>query len=467
MLACLERPGHLVIVLSRGERQSKEFIERCVAPHVRAIGCIADGVNAAMPGTDVHTQEVRFGNGSKIIALPANPATARSYEGDVVLDEFGFHQDARKIYEAVAPSITRGFSVRVISTPNGQQGQFYELAKAAGCVPGEPRSSTDWSAHKCDIHEAVAQGCKDKDGNPLNVDAIRRSCIDEEMWLQEYCCQFLSTASQWIPPELYESCVSTEARDGGLLDDEYGTLYLGWDIARKKDFSVVWILKEVGDVFVTRAVIEYRNVPTPVQKRDALAFLQKCNRGAVDCTGMGLAIYEEMREKLGTYKVEGVTFTINSKQEMAVHGKNLMETARVRLPDNDTVRASFRSVKKITTPAGLVRFDAEQDEQAGHADHWWAYCLAVQATGRKLELGLVNLINREVEKRDAQIMAEKIERSPGIAKVEVPPNTERCPLCNWHGIARRGPIKRCSSCGHEWGGPNRGEAVGGRAGLIK
>ena len=30
--------------------------------------------------------------------------------------------------------------------------------------------------------------------------------------------------------------------------------------------------------------------------------------------------------------------------------------------------------------------------------------------------------------------------------------TLRCPECQYHGIAKRGPIFRCGKCGHEWGG---------------
>ena len=124
------------IVLSRGERQAKQFIEESVAPHVRALGIIARFISAEIPETSIYKQEVQLGNGSNIIALPANPETARSYEGDVTLDEFAFHKDARKIYEAIGPSITRGFDISIISTPNGQQGVFHELAIEAGLVEG-------------------------------------------------------------------------------------------------------------------------------------------------------------------------------------------------------------------------------------------------------------------------------------------------------------------------------------------
>ena len=75
-------------------------------------------------------------NGSRIIGLPANPDTARGYSGNIVLDEFAFHGDAHKIYAACFPIITRGYSIEVISTPNGTAGKFYEIAKQAGLGRG-------------------------------------------------------------------------------------------------------------------------------------------------------------------------------------------------------------------------------------------------------------------------------------------------------------------------------------------
>jgi hypothetical protein len=52
-----------------------------------------------------------------------------------------------------------------------------------------------------------------------------------------------------------------------------------------------------------------------------------------------------------------------------------MEEKKVRLPDTDVIRNSFRSVKKLVTATGQARFDAARDERYGHAD-WWAFCLA-------------------------------------------------------------------------------------------
>src|SRR5208282_1690475 len=133
-----------------------------------------------------------------------------------------------KIYAACFPIITRGYSIEVISTPNGTAGKFYEIAKAAGLVgsgtgtpagaPVQPgvavppeaelrsaQSASIWSGHKVDIYDAVA------DGLPADIRLLRSGCDDEETWLQEYCCQFLSDAQNYISVELISTCVHEEA----------------------------------------------------------------------------------------------------------------------------------------------------------------------------------------------------------------------------------------------------------------
>jgi len=65
-----------------------------------------------------------------------------------------------------------------------------------------------------------------------------------------------------------------------------------------------------------------------------------------------------------------------------VTAKRRMEELKVRLPDSNSIRQSFRSVKKSVNALGLTRFDAEHDARFGHADHWWAFCLAEAAADR-------------------------------------------------------------------------------------
>lgn len=54
-----------------------------------------------------------------------------------------------------------------------------------------------------------------------------------------------------------------------------------------------------------------------------------------------------------------------------------------------------------------------------------------------------------IELAQEHMQAAKTQKE-NVAKVSTNASTERCPECHYHGIAKRGPINRCSSCGHEW-----------------
>lgn len=432
------------VVLSRKGDLAKEFIRESVVPHVRTIGIVADYIEGFLPGTSQTQDEVSFSNGSRIIALSANPDSARSYEGHVTLDEYGFHKDARAVYVAITPSITRGYSLKIISTPNGQQGSYYDLAKEAGLVDGRPYSKR-FSPHRVDIFEAIKQGCADRFGHVLDAAALRADCLDEEMFLQEYAAEFISTAQQWISPELLEANLSEEATTERPHID-LRNLYAGWDIARHKDLSVVWFLERVGDLTITRGIVEFTNTPTPTQSREAAAFMKQCNRMCVDQSGMGLSIYESLEEKFRG-QVEGITFTLANKELMAVHAKRRMEGRKTRIPDTDMIRNSFRSVKKTVTRTGQARFDAEHDVKYGHADHWWAYCLAEHAAGAPAILGVVEY-GKQVQA--AQDEMKKVGTST-LQKPSTNDQTEACPKCGATAIARVAGQKRCQQCGQQWG----------------
>ena len=429
---CLRMPKRTIIFLSRSERQSRELAEKAKqwleGYHGVAALFVPDG---CFEGTSVRQHEIRFENGSRIVVLAANPDTARGYTGDVVLDEFAFHQDSQSIFTAVYRQVSLGYSMRVLSTPNGPQGKFYELAKSLNFDLGvrpvsqpvrvgfgtrdsgradntapaetdtvgsgprvasrESRVSNPWSGHWVDIHLAVQEGC------PLDVGLVQAGC-DPTTWLQEYCCQFVSEGSTWISPELYQSCVSSEAstdlfewigtRDSGLgtrrADHRKGEslpesrLYAGWDIARNHDLSVIWLTELVGDVTWTRGVVEMRDLPTPEQIREARSLMPFVRRMEIDKGGMGLAIYEALARDFPS-QVEGLQFSAVKKETMAVLAKRRMEEGKVRLPDREPIRQSFRAVRKSVNSLGQARFDAEHDSRYGHADHWWAFCLAEAA----------------------------------------------------------------------------------------
>jgi phage FluMu gp28-like protein len=457
VLRCLERKTTWIF-LSKGERQSRLLMEK-VQEHIQTCGIVARASESTFfEGTMIKQLESRFSNGSVIYGLPANPDTARGYSGNVTLDEFAFHADADKIYAALFPTITRGYGLEVISTPNGQQGKFYELAKAAGLAdPGfKPRISDParlpsraWSVHWCDVYEAVRQGLK------IDIDLLRSGCDDESTWLQEFCCQFISTAENFIPPELIAACTSAEASavtPPQLLASARppgSEFFLGIDIGRHHDRTVFWLDEVVRGPYaslpyltvsgpaqaapgtdfqpavpgVPPAHYSFRSSQTPmavtsldfgargsgsevshfnsqvslsiarlVRTLDDVPFNEQLNyarellalsrdngqplvrRATIDSTGMGAPLAEALVREFGP-RVEPVIFTGAVKEDLAYRTKRRLENRLSLLPDTREIRRAFAAVKRMVTPTGNLRFDAERTE-AGHADEFWAKALA-------------------------------------------------------------------------------------------
>ncbi len=366
VLDCVERPATTWIFLSAGETQAKELVEKA-AMHCRALNIVTQIIEIDFVISDEKIKLLRidFPNGSRIIGLPANPSTARSFAGNVLLDEFAHHRDARAIYKALTPSVTRGYKIRVISTPAGRRGKFYELWT----------HNNAYSKHKTDIYKARAMGLE------IDIDELREAIDDEDAWLEEYCCEFLSDAESYIPIELITNCESVDATKE--LPDGFeprGLCYLGVDIARRRDLTIIYIVELLGDVHWTRMIRELQRTQFRLQREaieEVLPLVQRC---AIDSSGLGMQLAEELSLKYGP-RVEPVEFNLKVKEDLAVRVKRKFEERQIRIPDDRSLRADINSVKKYTTIAGHVRFDAERTDQ-GHADRFWALALALYAADR-------------------------------------------------------------------------------------
>ncbi len=154
----------LWIMLSASERQSVELMEK-VKMHTRAMGAAIDVEDGFFGTTEIAQHTARFPNGGRIIALPANPDTARGYSGNAFLDEFALHRDPLAIWAAMMTRATHGYKVRVASTLKGKNNKFYELCKDLGLHDGvrpsqQPVKRNGWSGHWVDIHMVREQRAK-------------------------------------------------------------------------------------------------------------------------------------------------------------------------------------------------------------------------------------------------------------------------------------------------------------------
>jgi phage FluMu gp28-like protein len=179
-----------------------------------------------------------------------------------------------------------------------------------------------------------------------------------------------------------ELIVASES-DGATLDlpagfIPTGELYLGWDVGRKKDRTVIWLVEKLGDVLWTRAVITLVRTPYRAQFDMIDSLMPGVHRACGDATGIGAQIAEDLVAKYGAGKVEAVEFNIANKESMATATKRHFEDRTVRIPAANHIRRACNAVKRYTSPTGHFRFDAERTE-AGHADEFWALALASAA----------------------------------------------------------------------------------------
>lgn len=367
----IERP-ELWVLLSAGERQSLELMGKC-KQHIEAAGIASARLDEDF-FADTKTKQltITLPNGGRLVGLPANPQTARGFTGNVILDEFAFHRDSEAIWKALFPTISRGYKLRVVSTPQGRGNRFHRI------MTGD----NDYSRHTVDIYQAVA------DGVPHNIEELKAGVDDEDTWNQEYLCLFIDDNSAWLTYDMIAACydetLNGEIRHEDLVIDELpkpqGRVFGGGDLGRVKDLSIFWFDDIVGDVAVARWIITLHKTPfsTQLEVFDALWQYLKPERFCFDAT-WNSAISEAAQEKYGTYAIEQVVFTNAVKNDLATGLRGQFEDRLVRIPNSRVIRDDLHAVKKTVTAAGNVRFDAERTKD-GHSDRFWAKALARMAS---------------------------------------------------------------------------------------
>ena len=414
----LTRPGRLVTVLSNSRDNGAEFVAKC-AEVCNLLGAAFESVDESPDVTYENMRmEVRItvkGKTGRIKVLAANPRTARGFAGDLILDEFAFHENSNAIWEAAEPILSSNadFLCRIASTGNGKHNMFYRMCSGTGPNDGTPfLSHAGFRVSRVTRTEANKMGVKIYDANtrqPITPDEARRKALDKRAYDQNYECQFNDENMCLLTHELIQQA----ERAGIPIDDQQwspvsmarlwraeGDLFFGLDVGRNRDISFLPVLEKVGQTKRIIAALRMSGMRLPAQQTqlDHICALPKFRTGCVDMTGIGLGLCEYAQEKWGDYKVRGVNFSSTEpiSDKIRAEGRKT-ETARVteimatdllgvfedrsielHIELDGDARDDLRKPEKITSPGGRVSIAAVRDE-AGHADHFWGIALAVRA----------------------------------------------------------------------------------------
>ena len=413
----LRKPGRLVTVLSNSRANGLEFVLKCQEV-CRKLGQAieVESNHAALDQRtdlsedmkyDMMRGEIRItvgGETGRILVLAANPRTARGFSGDLILDEFAFHENSAAIWEAAEPIISSNpdFLCRIASTGNGKRNMFYQLISEKRIPYYRVRRSDAYAAGEIKIYSAVT-------GKEITPEQARAEASDKRAYDQNYECKFNDENTVLLTQEL----INAAQREGIAIERQHwsdatiarlatrtiGDLYLGQDVARRRDFSVLTVIEKIGDAYRVVAMLRMEDMRLPAQQAELekICLLPKLRGGAIDMTGLGLGLVEYAQEESWGHKIQGVDFsttepvsprlksegrkspTARVTELMATELLGVFEDRRIEIPQDPELRDDLRKPEKITSPGGRVSIAATRDE-AGHADHFWSIALAIRAS---------------------------------------------------------------------------------------
>jgi phage FluMu gp28-like protein len=378
-------------ISSRDDLQARLFKEDCNS-FAGILNTAAQDLGSQVidPERAISAYVLQFASGARINSMSSNPDAQAGKRGDRVLDEFALHPDPRKLYAIAYPGITWGGSMEIISTHRGSANFFNQLVQEIK-HKGNPKG---FSLHTVTLKDALDAGflaklqAKLPPDDPRQdmdeaeyYDFIRSGCTDEESFLQEYMCVPADDAGAFLT---YDEIAGCEYKPDELweipLSECKGDLYVGVDVGRDHDLTVIWVVEKTGGVCFTRKIIELKGQTFDAQKCELFPILALPNvrRCCIDRSGIGRNFAEDAQHKFGSYKVEQVIFTPAVKEELAYPLRSAFEDKSLRIPGTPTIRSDLRSIRKETTASGNIRITADRGKN-GHADRFWSLALALHA----------------------------------------------------------------------------------------
>ncbi|HEX8916777.1 MAG TPA: hypothetical protein VF796_30785 [Humisphaera sp.] len=438
------RLGTDLFYTSADRAAAREFVEECCRWARAFDATVDDRGERVIEEAGMTAFALRFTNGARIVAGSSNPTFFRGKGGDADADEFAFHARPRELYKAMQPAaLMWGHQMRLWSTHNGAGSFFHRVVQPAsnGCEPARaaplavtaaayergpegvaevaddivPFTGHRVSTHRVTLIDAVNQGLVERirglDAPDLTarrdfVEEIRASCPDETSFREEYLCEPAADGAALLSYALVAGCEVANLR---LTDVEEFTgpadpaagqtgspLYAGFDVGRRKDRSVLWVVERLGDVLWTRCLRVMGDTPFAAQEGllERLLASRRVRRLCVDSTGIGQMLAERLRHRHG-HRVEPVHFTADVKAELAMPLVRLFEARQVRVPADPAVREDLHKVRRTVTAAHHVRLAAPRDAD-GHADRFWALALACHAAERAPALAVPGATRKPV-----------------------------------------------------------------------
>ncbi len=253
----------LQIMVSASIRQAKELAMK-TKTILEGCGILTPDDTASM--SEIHVPKANL----RMVFCPPNPRTIRGFTGDVGYDEAAqvLPGDDDAVWAATFPMVTRGKGeYDICSTPLGVKNKFAKL-----------REQKHFHHHTVTIDDAIARG-----GSITQEDRqlFYETTDDDEIFRQEYLCEFLDEATAYLTYEMIGRCVHDGLpyeNEGSASVAEGSDLYVGVDLGRSKDLTCIWVgaihPDDEDNILKTCQIVVMQNMKLPDQYRVLAEILQ-------------------------------------------------------------------------------------------------------------------------------------------------------------------------------------------------
>ena len=327
---------------------------------------------------------------SRSIVIAPNVATARGWTGDVFLDEVGFIDDLKELWEAVEPIMASDPSFRCMmatTPPNDDSHYSYELAIPEDGVEFDkekPQPNGRWytsqagiPVHRVDAWDAEAAGVHlydTKTRKPVSPNEHRAKALDRDAWDRNYGLIFKTGGTAAIGLHVIQHAMRLGHHECVAAEEDFpegwrelignGKVAVGYDVAttakKKSNPSSITITEEVGTICFARLILRFKrndDEQSLAMLREALDLGQgkKPRRLCMDATSEKYYAVRVRRELSGICPVE----LVNSSENFVYMGEpmkfkaylgnllvNLMDDAKLAIPDVRWVKDDFRLVAR-------------------------------------------------------------------------------------------------------------------------
>ncbi len=360
---CAHHPNHLALIVAPGLRQSMilrdkihELLDRIPLTTRRAI------IKHRMRTT------IRFRNGSQIVALPNSEHLLRGFTAHLVIcDEAAFFHNDETIFQHILTPMmaTTDGTMIVSSTPWGQKTIYYTI-----------NQDPDWIL----IHAPWTQALKEGIYSPefvKEIDKIRES--RPQTYTMEYMAEFIEDIDTWLPQDLLAKAIRQDLSYTGFNEKPKGDYYVGIDLAEKVDHTAIAVIQRTSTGL---DLVHMHRFKLGTSLASAIGYTKTLNDrwtriGAVyiDNTKHGDYIVQDFKEA-GVTQAQGITFTQNTKMEMAQLLKQRMTEGTLRIPYDRSLLDELNTEQYELTKTGKITYS---HPDGTHDDRFWALALATHA----------------------------------------------------------------------------------------